>query len=293
MSPTTIPVTSIKATLKPVGKVDLGWPEMDTIALFPGYRQSVPWHDPATASHAKRVSFKQPLATARARLSLNGTWQRAFFHQRVPAEVPPADARWLPVGVPMMQIELEQSPRRQFGAYFRRTFKVGDRRAAGTYRLVVNNVGCHGTVFVNGRKMGTIAGANTPLVMDVSSVLRPGSNELLIIVRDILAVMDPAYVNPKAPLASPLYLDAPGSFRPAPGSFSATCCWRCLPPWPPMNCSSAPRIGRNASRRISPWSITASGPFGRWSKPRCWMPVARCWRWVGKRWRSRLASQSP
>ncbi|MCY2995330.1 MAG: hypothetical protein NTY19_46825 [Planctomycetota bacterium] len=206
------PGYSIKATVKPAGNVDLGWPEMDTISLFPGYRQSVPWHDPATASHAKRVSFKQPLATARRTLSLNGTWQRAFFYPLVPAEVPPADAQWTPTAVPMMQIELEQSPRRQFGAYFRRTFEVSDRQAAGTYRLVVENVGCHGTVFVNGRKVGTVAGSNTPLVIDVSSVLRPGSNDLLIIVRDILAVMDPAYVNPKAPLASPLYLDAPGSF---------------------------------------------------------------------------------
>lgn len=210
------PAYSIKATVKGAGAdimKQLGWPEADTLALFPGYRQSVPWHDPTTSRHAKRITFKQPLKTERCALSLNGIWQRAFFHELVPAQVPPADATWKDTGVPMGQIALAQAPRRQFGAYVRRTFELADDGTPRSYRLVIREGGAEITAYVNGIKVGVLRGSNTPLVADVSTALKPGKNDILLIVRDILAVMDPAYVNPAAPLPSPLYLDAPSSWE--------------------------------------------------------------------------------
>lgn len=209
---------SIKATIKPTDSSQnlieqLGWPAMDTISFFPGYRQSVPWHHPATCKHALRITFKQPLKLERRTLSLNGAWERAFFHQLVPADLPPADAEWKTVGVPMAQIELVHSPNRQFGAYFRRTFKLESDNTPRTYQLVINNVAAQATAFINGKSVGVLRGSNTPLVVDVSSAIKPGENEILIIVRDLLAVMNQDYVNPKAPVASPLYLDAPSSWE--------------------------------------------------------------------------------
>jgi hypothetical protein len=191
----------------------LGWPEMDRLAFFPGYRQLVPWHHPATSKHALRVSFKQPLKLERRSLSLNGSWQRAFFYELVPAEVPPTNAQWKTVGVPMSQTPLAQSPDRQFGAYLRRTFRLEDDPAPRTYQLVISHAAAEATAYVNGRKVGVLRGSNTPLVVDVSTSVKPGENEILIIVRDLLAVMNQDYVNPRAPVASPLYLDAPSSFE--------------------------------------------------------------------------------
>ena len=192
----------------------LGWPEFDSISFFPGYRQMVPWHDPTTSSQAKRVFFKQPLNTERRTLSINGTWQRAFFYELVPSAVPPADSQWEDTGIPVqIQQELLQVPRRQFGAYYRRTFDLADDGVARTYRLVISNAYAEATAYVNGTKVGQVRGSSTPMVADISTALKPGKNEVLVIVRDILAVMDPDYVNTKNPVPSVLYLDAPSSWE--------------------------------------------------------------------------------
>lgn len=208
---------SIKATVKgdgPAATAALGWPDTDSISFFPGYRQMVPWHDPTTSSQAKRVIFKQPLNTERRTLSINGTWQRAFFYELVPAAVPPADAKWEDTTIPVQVTqELQQLPRRQFGAYFRRTFDVADDGMARTYRLVISEAYAEATAYVNGAKVGQVRGTSTPMVADISTALKPGKNEILVVVRDILAVMDPDYVNTKNPVPSVLYLDAPSSWE--------------------------------------------------------------------------------
>ena len=65
------------------------------------------------------------------------------------------------------------------------------------------------TAYVNGQKVGNVRGSNTPLLCDITSALKPGENQILLVVRDALAVMDPAYVNPKNPVIAPDYLDVP------------------------------------------------------------------------------------
>lgn len=192
----------------------LGWPAMDTISLFPGYRQSVAWRDPLNTSHAKRIVFKEPLKTPHHTLSLNGTWERAFIYKLVPDVVPPADAKWEAAAVPIpISQALAQEPQRQFGAYYRRSFEMPDDKTPRSYRLVIKKAGAEAAAYVNGTQVGLLRGSNTPLVVDITSALRPGKNEILITVRDLLAVMNQEYVNPAAPVASPQYLDAAAGFE--------------------------------------------------------------------------------
>ena len=89
--------------------------------------------------------------------------------------------------------------------------------AGRTHRLIVANVVDEGTVFVNGKRMGNVRGTNTPLVCDITPALKPGDNEIVIVIRDIFSIMDPEYVNEKSPVASTQYLDAPGG-----GSFGGS-----------------------------------------------------------------------
>jgi hypothetical protein len=208
---------SIKSSVKGAAtdlKKQLAWPTMDTLSLFPGYRQSVAWRDPLHTSHAKRIVFKEPLNTPHHTQSLNGTWERAFIYKLVPDVVPPADAKWEAAAVPIpIAQRLEQEPQRQFGAYYRRTFEMPADGTQRSYRLVIAKAGAEAAAFVNGTRVGLLRGSNTPLVVDITSALRPGKNEILLTVRDLLAVMNQEYVNPAAPVASPQYLDAAAGFE--------------------------------------------------------------------------------
>ena len=75
--------------------------------------------------------------------------------------------------------------------------------------MLVKKVANEATAYVNGQKVGNVRGSNTPLLCDITSALKPGENEILLVVRDALAVMDPAYVNPKNPMIASEYLDVP------------------------------------------------------------------------------------
>ena len=71
---------------------------------------------------------------------------------------------------------------------------------------------CEATAYVNGQKAGNVRGEDTPLVCDITKALKPGRNEIVIVVRDLIAIMDPSYVNKKTPAVNASYLDAPGIF---------------------------------------------------------------------------------
>ena len=66
------------------------------------------------------------------------------------------------------------------------------------------------TAYVNGVKVGNVRGGGTPLVADATGAIKPGKNEIVLVVRDILAIMDQDYVNKANPIPSVSYLDAPG-----------------------------------------------------------------------------------
>ncbi len=61
-----------------------------------------------------------------------------------------------------------------------------------------------------GGKSATSAAGRRRCTCDITAAVRPGDNEVLIVVRDVLAIMDPDYVNPASPTMSVSYLDAPG-----------------------------------------------------------------------------------
>jgi hypothetical protein len=190
----------------------LGWPAADTVDFFRGVRQSLPWPDPFTAKDQRSVEFAGPLPGPRVCFSLDGAWQSAFTTSLSPPVPPPAGLDWQPRSVPFpsWQCRTDGLTPRPHGIYLRRVFTIPDKEEKKNYRLSIANVADEATVYVNGQKVGNVRGGQTPLACDVTGAVRPGANEILIVIRDVLAIMDPGYVNPASPTPSVAYLDAPG-----------------------------------------------------------------------------------
>ena len=190
----------------------LGWPAADTISFFDGVRQSMPWPDPFTAKDERSLQITGALPGERSRTSLNGTWKTAFSTSLSPPATPAASLTWDERIVPFATWSCrtaDMNPR-PHAIYCRRTFRLTADEAKRTCRLGLTSVTDEATVYVNGQKVGNVRGGGTPLVCDISTAAKPGDNEVLIVVRDLLAIMDPDYVNPAAPVMSGSYLDAPG-----------------------------------------------------------------------------------
>ncbi|MCY3018172.1 MAG: hypothetical protein NTW87_03955 [Planctomycetota bacterium] len=201
---------SMEVKVSAVHPPSLGWPQADTIEFFKGVRQSVPWPDTFSNYFWRAVSFGQPLPGVRQSISLNGRWESAFT--ALPTALPfpaPADLTWQPRQVPFEINGGDQKPPAH-GLYVRRKFTLPQGDGARTWRLLIKEVLDEATVYVNGTKVGNVRGVRTPILCDITAALHPGENEILIAVRDALANMDPAYVNPNKPETSPQFLDAPG-----------------------------------------------------------------------------------
>lgn len=206
------PGYSIEARLQAVNPPTLSWPEADTVSFFPGLRQSVPWPDPFKYRDPRRVYFTGALPGERQTYRLDGQWQLAFTSDLNPPPTPPADAKFEPRQVPFRYWEcrIDNRTPRPHGAYVRRTFTLPAEAGQRTYRLVISDVVDEASAFVNGQRVGNVRGGGTPLVADITQVAHPGTNEVVVLLRDLLAIMDPDYVNPQSPTPSALYLDAPG-----------------------------------------------------------------------------------
>jgi hypothetical protein len=206
---------SIKATIHAVNPPDfqktLGWPRGDEVAFFPGLRQQIPWADAFNYWVGQRLAFFKPVPGLREVTSLGGQWQSAFTTSLTPAMPPPADLKYTNRGVPFQeyQCSVENIDPRPHGMYLSHTFELPADAASRTYRIVLASLSAEGTLYVNGMKLGNVRGGGTPLVADITPAAKPGKNELVVVLRDILSIMDQAYVNPKSPTASGLYLDAP------------------------------------------------------------------------------------
>jgi hypothetical protein len=207
------PAYFLHTTVKAVNPPELGWPEADTASYFPGLRQSVPWPDAFNNKYHRRVFFNDPVKGARQTCVLNGTWEIAYTTELNPVwpSVQP-DLKFQPLNVPFASrnLKIDKMTPRPHGAYVRRTFEVAPEIAAGSCRLVIQEVVSAATVYVNGKKAGGWRGECTPVVVDVSGLLKAGPNDVVVVLQDLLAIMDPAYVNLKNPTLSSLYLDAPG-----------------------------------------------------------------------------------
>ena len=200
------------ATVKAVSTPDLGWPEADTVEYFPGYRQSVPWPDAFNYKDTRRLFFTEWAVDTRAFRSLDGAWDVAMTTDLNPPVPAPANLEFKPCMVPSGHISVVTTTPRQHGAYFRRTLELPADAASRTHRLVLSDAIDEATAYVNGKKVGNVRGGNAMLICDITDTVKPGKNELIIVARDIVSVMDPAYVNPQSPTPSTLYLDAPGIY---------------------------------------------------------------------------------
>jgi hypothetical protein len=198
--------------IKPPALADLGWPAAEPLILLPGLRQNLPWVDPFNAIEQRSLRFTGVLPGERVTFSLDGTWQSAFTTSLTPPVPAPADLTWTARQVPFPghACSLDAIEPRPHGLYLRRTFTVPAGQEQKTWRVTVGSVIDEGTVYVNGQKTGNVRGSGTPLICDVTRSIKAGTNEIVIVLRDVLSIMDPAYVNPAAPVASKDYLDAPG-----------------------------------------------------------------------------------
>jgi hypothetical protein len=204
------PAYSMHATIRAVNPPDLGWPEADTIEFFPGLRQSIPWPDAFNHAYHRRVYFLDPAKSTHQVWLLSGRWDMGYTTDLNPPMPVPADIKFVPQGVPLGYLVTSAMTPRPHGVYLRRTFEAPAEMASGSCRLVINDVSSEATAYVNGKRVGNVRGERAPLIADLSGVLKPGKNEIVLVLRDLLSIMDPAYVNPKNPTFSRLYSDAPG-----------------------------------------------------------------------------------
>ncbi len=191
----------------------LGWPEHEVYSYFPGHRHALPWPDPYAFRTLRRLVLTKTDLGSHDVLSLDGTteWERALTTDLEPPMPPPDGLVFKKVKVPYSEDVADVKPR-PHGVYLRRTINLPENLAGRAYRLELARVQDEATAYVNGRKVGNVRGGNTPLYCDITSALRPGSNELVVVVRGLVAIMNPEYLDKKDPQPNPAYLDAPGLF---------------------------------------------------------------------------------
>ena len=210
------PAYSIYATIKAVhppalqGPV-MDWPEFDALPFFPGLRHLMPWTNPYEYSDHRRLIFKQPVKEVRSRMSLGGDWEFAFSRELEPPMPPPAGLKFEHWQVPPLwgNFPVEREPKAH-AIYLRRKFTLPYDPAGRTVRVVVDSVSSEGTIYVNGTKVGNVRGYNAPLICDATAALHAGENEIVLVIRDVSAIMDPLYLNKDNPVVSLLFMDAPG-----------------------------------------------------------------------------------
>jgi beta-galactosidase/evolved beta-galactosidase subunit alpha len=161
-----------------------------------------PWEDP-TVTGRHRLPAHAPLGDAGERLSLDGTWR--FHWAARPEDAPdptgPLDtAGWVDVEVPgCWQLQVHRDPpiytnvRYPFptelcprvpdenptGTYWR-TFRLPDGWEGRRVVLTLESVDSAGEVWVNGHPAGYGQDSRLPLELDVSDLVRPGTNTVVV-----------------------------------------------------------------------------------------------------------------
>lgn len=193
----------------------LGWPRHEKLSFFTGHRQILKWPDPFNTRVVRRITIATPHGGTRQAYRLDGNdWESGFTTALEPPMPVPADTKFDRARVPKgwHHPPLDSFNPRPHGVYYRRSVTLPGEIAGRSFQLVVDYVNCEATAYVNGVKCGNVRGEDTPLVCDISKAVRPGTNELVIVVRDALAIMNKNYVNRDAPAVNLSYLDAPGIF---------------------------------------------------------------------------------
>ncbi len=158
-----------------------------------GYLPSAP--GPLDVWNHTRRNIQEVRTGLRMCLPLDGDdWQVASLTtRRVPAAVPdklPWQRTWVPYG------DSRILPDGVYGRWFRKTFKVPDWMKGQRYIIDLPRIVVEGTLFVNGKQVAAKReGTDLPLVLDVTDLLKPGDNELVLCVRDAIGVVSEDYID--------------------------------------------------------------------------------------------------
>ncbi len=193
----------------------LGWPKYEKLTFFPGQRQILPWPDPFNTRVVRRITISTPSGGARQAYVLDGNdWEFGYTPELEPPMPVPADIQFQKAAVPKgwWHPSLDSITPRPHGVYYRKSMDLPKDIAGRSFKLFISNVYSEATAYVNNQKCGNVRGENTPLICDITKALKPGKNEIVIVIRDSIAIMDQDYVNKKSPVVNLSYLDAPGIF---------------------------------------------------------------------------------
>ena len=137
--------------------------------------------------------------------SLDGQWQQT----RVPdvieiGQAPDDKAQWMPYYVPgMMQFggfkDLPPGLKDIHVGWAKRTFEVPERMKGQRIFLNFERLAEEAVVYVNGKKVGGHYGLYFPEEFDITSVVHPGANELLVGIRDTICYIDPVVLKANGP----------------------------------------------------------------------------------------------
>jgi beta-galactosidase len=178
-------VLAVLITLCPIaGRADFQQPPSPVVSTRPFMSELITtWGAEVTAQNAW-TEYPRPQMARDDWQNLNGHWDYAItpVGQRTP---PPAwDGRILvPFSLESKLGGVQRLLDSTEALWYRRTFTAGP---AGGRRTLLNfeAVDYRCEVFVNGRPVGTHQGGHTPFSLDVTDVVRQGSNELVVRVED-------------------------------------------------------------------------------------------------------------
>jgi hypothetical protein len=198
-------------------RAGMGWPALDWIGFYPGLRQGLPWPKTFEDDDLRRIEFSQPVRAVRRSILLNGdrmVWEQAYsadWRGGWPTREP---LDWAPA---VMPVHPGHSGRKAVACkpkahslYMRRFFVLPADADRQSCEIFLEETSHAAEIFVNGIEVGRIRGGNAPLVADATAAARTGTNELVLVAHNALAIMDPAYINPASPEPNLQYLDAPG-----------------------------------------------------------------------------------
>lgn len=207
-----------------------------TIEVRPSSVEEIEMQAPATASgdyrlrvEATAAGEKRPVVLERRivvsvgpreRLSLDGTWELLAAEEG--AAEPPKPGGGKPTQVPGT---IPSSPNRH---WFLRSFDLPPTMEGRRLRLLFGAVNHKAEVWVNGRRVGEYLGGNVPFEMDVTGFVRPGRNELAVLVTNWTAFCtNPPQEFVVKPFEHPGWKIPPKSIiGPIGGSFLMTGIWR-------------------------------------------------------------------
>ena len=196
----------------------MNWPELDWIDFFPGYRQGLPWPEPFEDHDLRRLEFSEPVRAVRREMRLDGGdafWSEASSANWQAGWPTSEPLEWGKSKVPSMRPKLQPGQPRPHVRYWRRTFELPPDAAEESAELCLQSTTHEAAMYVNDREVGRVRGGNTPLRADITAACRPGTNTLVVVARDALAIMNAEYVNPNAPAPNLEFLDAPGHYDPS------------------------------------------------------------------------------